>query len=293
MNIKSNVLTAFLVVVALLLGASLLLGAGGTPNRGYDIIPTTDDTYTLGNASYTWDAFVNDLTLYDDVTLENGEILYNTPDAVVGIIYNDDAVELGDFQIKSSNTAVEANNYVRQSFYARDVSASHTETEVARIDLVLDAVTTSAMTSHFAFSPLTAGTMSAELGLSNAALYPIVNTGLTLGATSYRWGNARLGGTLNVDGATSCGSSLVVGTTFQAVGASTQAGIANTGALLNTGPIHATGNLSFEGALADGSTTMTATVAELNYNAGVTPGTVTASKTVMVGADSKVDAWKT
>jgi hypothetical protein len=36
---------------------------------------------------------------------------------------------------------------------------------------------------------------------------------------------------------------------------------------------------------------MTATQAELNVNTGVTGGTVTASKTVVVDASSKVDVW--
>ncbi len=140
---------------------------------------------------------------------ENSDYIHNTTDGAIEFMFDDDAVELGDIQISSTNTSTSDNDYLRLSWYVEDSSSG--KTEMARLDMVATDVTTATEDADLRWSVIAAGTMAEEMRLNGAALRPTTEGGLTLGATGFGWGNTHINGniactgTLTVTGATALG----------------------------------------------------------------------------------------
>lgn len=181
----------------------VLLGLGAGPNFKAKV------NNVLSRGSLTLGA----TALTGDLTLENGEIITNATDGVVGVTYDDDAVELSDFQTYSSNTAGEDGNYHRASWWFEDDGSE--KTEFAFWNIYMDDETAGTADATIAWGVVTNDTLVGELSLTGAALTPFADGGLDLGTAALSWnglvldGAADLNSTLNVQGAVTLQSTLI------------------------------------------------------------------------------------
>jgi len=100
------------------------------------------------------------------VTMENNEKVDNATDAVIAIEFDDDAVELGDIRVSSSNESTSDNDYLRYSFYAEDDASG--QVEIANIDVVFSDVTSTTTDSTMDFSVHTADSIGEVFNLGGA-----------------------------------------------------------------------------------------------------------------------------
>ena len=138
------------------------------------------------------------IALGDDVTLENGEIVTNGTDAVVGVTFDDDAAELGDVQIYSSNTGTADADSFKLSWWFED-SASE-KTEAGYIQTVIDDQTTATEDVTLNFGVQTAGTLASELSLNGATLFPVTDAGLAVGKVGNEFAAGFFDGIVTADG---------------------------------------------------------------------------------------------
>ena len=137
------------------------------------------------------------IALGDDATMENGEIVTNGTDAVVGVTFDDDASELGDLQVYSSNTGTADTDYFRASWYFEDSSSE--KTECAQFDVNIDDQTTATEDVTLEWAVITAGALAGELELDGASLNPTTDAGLDLGKTAQEFNDLYIDGTANID----------------------------------------------------------------------------------------------
>ena len=170
---------------------------------------TVDSTSTFTVAP----TFAAGVTANGDITLENDEIITNGTDAVVGVTYNDDAIELGDFQIYSSNTAGEDANYFRTSWWFEDEGSD--KSEFAFINVYMDDESTGTADGSIQIGVVTNDVMASELILTGATLTPAADGGLGLGTTALAFGPivsdgaADFNSTMNVQGAVTLQAGLI------------------------------------------------------------------------------------
>ncbi len=148
------------------------------------------------NTTFGSAALNNDVTIYGDFTvtgtftggsaglvMSNGETVTNPVDSDVIVTYDDDAVNLGSWILKSSNTSVSALDYV--DILGRWPDSGGTATDYAYIQIISDTVTDSAETGSVAIGGFTTGTsgrfalFSGSAAILDAASW--ANTEATLG----------------------------------------------------------------------------------------------------------------
>ncbi|MBU2685635.1 MAG: hypothetical protein KKF27_20530 [Gammaproteobacteria bacterium] len=180
------------------LGLLVVLGADLAGYTRYDYLQVRQNLQVDGNLAVTGTITgtgAQDIT--GDLTLENDEIIGNGTDAVVELTYNDDAVELGDLQIYSSNTSTATNDYFRLSWWFEDSGSA--KTEYAYLDVGADDITTGSSDASITLGVVTADTLADELILTGSALYPASDAGLDLGKSDKEYNDLYVDGTANID----------------------------------------------------------------------------------------------
>jgi hypothetical protein len=125
-------------------------------------------------------------TFTGDMTLENGEIISNSTDAVISKTFDDDAAELGDEQVKTSITAGEDANYFRKSWWFYDDGG--VLSEMAYMDVSMDDETSNTTDATIQFGVVTNDTLADEMELTGSALTPAADGGLDLGTAGKSFG---------------------------------------------------------------------------------------------------------
>ena len=191
--------------VANLLVGDLLVATSGT------VLPQTDDNVDLGSASAQFkDLYIDGTANIDalatggSLTLENGEIIGNAVDAAVTVTYDDDAPELSDTQILSSNVSTEDNNYHRLSFWMLDdsVVAGQAQYDMAHIEFTGTDITSTTLDSDISFAVVTNANATAAVEVAHidgAAIFPETDNGLDLGKAGTEWKDLYIDGTAIVD----------------------------------------------------------------------------------------------
>jgi hypothetical protein len=179
----------------------------GLETSGTAIYPGSDDTISLGKTGNEFDnlfidgtANIDDIaatTISGDITLENAEVISNGTDAMVSVTYNDDAAEVGELKLITTNTAGEDNNYFRQSFWFEDDGS--VSTEAAYIDVSMDDETSNTFDSTVEIGVVTNDTLAAELNIDGTKVYPETDAGLDLGGSSNEFSGLYIDGTANID----------------------------------------------------------------------------------------------
>jgi hypothetical protein len=129
---------------------------------------------------------------------QNGETVKNATDAVLEITANDDATEMLDIQIYSTNTSTADNDYYRISYYIEDDNSE--KTEIGGIDLVCTDVTTATEDARFDFRVIVAGTMTTQMSVDS--------DGVNIGSTGDAMTFINAGQTTIASGASSAAVSL-------------------------------------------------------------------------------------
>jgi hypothetical protein len=152
-------------------------------------------------------------TFTGDMTLENGEIISNSTDAVISKTFDDDAAELGDEQVKTSITAGEDANYFRKSWWFYDDGG--VLSEMAYMDVSMDDETSNTTDATIQFGVVTNDTLADEMELTGSALTPAADGGLDLGTAGKSFGAIVADGavdfnsTANIQGALTLQAGLV------------------------------------------------------------------------------------
>ena len=226
----------------------------------------------------------------DDLTLENDELITNATDGVVGITYDDDAVELGDFQIYSSNTSTENANYYRWSWWYEDDESY--KIEGGFIDAIIDDITSPTVDVTLKFGVKTNGTLAAELALDGATLYPVSDGGLNFGKPGNAIGDIDVTGTANIDSLVADTADIDAGTFDGVVGGTSPslgdfttigAGAPGSGAFTT---VAASSTGIFDGQITGHTSVVTTTVTAVDVTAS---DDVTAEDDLIVGGAAYVD----
>ena len=184
-----------LAFTGLLVGVAFASWQGDFQKAGI----TSDGTNITiaGNLTVGGTSTVTGAQTVTTITGANGETIANATDAVVAVTYNDDAVEVGDFQFITSNTSGEDANYFRTSWWFEDDGS--VSTEAAYIDVSMDDETSNTFDSTIEWGVVTNDTLAAELNLDGAKLYPETDAGLDLGGSSNEFNDLYIDGTANID----------------------------------------------------------------------------------------------
>lgn len=153
---------------------------------------------------YTWSGaqtFTGTIDLsVTSLPLENDETIANSVDGEVEVTYDDDAVELGNWQLYSSNTSTSDNDYFRHTWAFEDSNSA--KVEGGWLTLYIDDVTSTTKDSHLSINLLTddSATVPPEvLDISGAAISPSEDDTVDLGASGSEFKDAYVDGTAYVD----------------------------------------------------------------------------------------------
>lgn len=160
---------------------------------GTDFSPAAYPQATLG-AIASWGNITSGGTVTGEgftvgtthVTFENDEVLSNATDGAFALTFDEDAVELGDFQLRSSNASTSDNDNLVLSFWMKDDNATPAYRDFGKIRVVGTDITSTTLDSKLILSVQTAssGAPTDELVLTGAALAPNDSAGLNLGTTT-------------------------------------------------------------------------------------------------------------
>lgn len=149
---------------------------------GDALSPTADQGTTLGTAAFRWGAS----WLGGDITMENGEVVENGTDAKFGIVFDDDAVVLGEIAVSSTNVATENSNEFR---YTTSISNDASiDFDAGRITVKVTDVTDGTEDSEMLLGITGGGSFFNVIAIKGAGIYPAANGTFDLGesATRYR-----------------------------------------------------------------------------------------------------------
>lgn len=218
-----------------------LLERQGLTTTGEDL--TVSGDLTVGDDMTITDdsVFGDDVEINGNITLENGEILDNATDAVVSITANDDAAELLDVQVYSSNTSTADNDYFRTSFWIEDDGS--VKTELAAINYICTDVTSNTVDAKVDYYLQKADTLTKVLTLNPTSLTAGADNTSDLGASGTEWKDLYIDGTANIDSLVADTADINGGTVD---GATVGANSASTGAFTTitaSSTITSTGNV--------------------------------------------------
>lgn len=189
--------------------------------------PTTTNAYSIGKvgnyfknlylgasgATINWNNDVVWTYTTDTITATGGSFVAQTSGVIpLHAVRTDDAASVEAFRVRGARATPAINDVVYTGWYLNN--STPTLKELGRMSLRATAVTAGAETSQFLWAVTTGGTLTTTLGLSATVLFPNTASGLTLGTSTFPWGQAFIVATsspLNVTNSTD-GASLAVAT---------------------------------------------------------------------------------
>ncbi len=217
---KRLFLVCSLMLIATMSHASIFgdLRKAGIESDGVDVeifksggdLTVNNDLAVGGNADITGDLVVtgsfsgsDGSTPGGDITLENSELITNTPDNTVEIIFGGATAALGTFAINSNSASPAVSDVLTFAFKSKDNDVTPSDATYATILMTITDPTSTTLDGTLTFAVQTAGTTAAdpvsELVLTGAALTPFAAGELTLGTAALPFGASYFNGNMLLD----------------------------------------------------------------------------------------------
>lgn len=204
----------------------------------------------------------------------NDEYLQNGTDGAWDVGYDESGTALGVLNLVTGSASPADADTIVINFKGEDSSSR--SAIFAREKVTTDDITATTLDGSLVWGVVTNGSgitsVTDELVLTGAALYPYANGGLDLGTASYKFGSI-YGGAASFTGACTFTGTTTVNGNFVTTGSSTSKGIANTGTLVNTGTATITGTTTVNGNLVTTGTHAVTGLSTLTGGARVGGGT--------------------